>query len=415
MVGPDVQMDHMGSSYEPANPLPPKCPHCTFPDLDFIPTPYVLTKGVASPAETSSAHFGNFLVRERVRRILEVAVPDACTFYATIEKRTKNPAPWWLAVPRSARSIPMPKPQRPICSICGSPKLWHCPMGPVWEAMKSHDTSGIDIFKSQEWYSFNCAEDAFDEAKRSLVPPPTWPEWINKSMLAGVNPKLAAPAHSERWTRLGICRDLFFSVRLEQLFKRAKIKGQLIRFLDHRDVIPSVSDESWIQEKLAQLDARGLTDTEAAKKSQSAASAGRWFKQFLQKKSKKNPPVIDFSTVEKKRKLILPQSYKDFISTVGSIPFEDVLEMEGSTTTVLPPHKLNFKDYRKGRVPELDEEQSQIDGVMFAETDHGDVFVFDVSSKLCDYPVYRYDHEQNSLEPFAANFAECIKRFSLKN
>ena len=69
MTGPDVQMDQRGDSYEPANALPAKCSHCTFPDLDFVPIPYALTKGVSSPAETSPAQLGNFLVRERVRRI----------------------------------------------------------------------------------------------------------------------------------------------------------------------------------------------------------------------------------------------------------------------------------------------------------------------------------------------------------
>lgn len=39
MTGPDVRMDQRGDSYEPANALPAKCSHCTFPDLDFIPNP----------------------------------------------------------------------------------------------------------------------------------------------------------------------------------------------------------------------------------------------------------------------------------------------------------------------------------------------------------------------------------------
>ena len=90
MTGPDVQMDQRGDSYEPANLPPVKCPHCTFPDLDFVAKPYLLTKGISSPAETSPAQFGNFLVRERVRRILELAVPNACTFHPTTERKTKE-------------------------------------------------------------------------------------------------------------------------------------------------------------------------------------------------------------------------------------------------------------------------------------------------------------------------------------
>jgi hypothetical protein len=52
---------------------------------------------------------------------------------------------------------------------------------------------------------------------------------------------------------------------------------------------------------------------------------------------------------------------------------------------------------------------------MFASTDFGDCLVFDVSAKGGDYPVFWYDHEGNTMEPFAPNFAECIKRFAQKN
>jgi hypothetical protein len=61
-------------------------------------------------------------------------------------------------------------------------------------------------------------------------------------------------------------------------------------------------------------------------------------------------------------------------------------------------------------VPDLEGEDAEIEGVMFAETDHGDVFVFDVSAKG-DWPVFWFRHEENTMEPFAPNFAGCIKRF----
>ena len=45
MTGPDVRMDVIGDNYyNPANPLPVRCLHCTFPDIDFVPQPYLLTK-----------------------------------------------------------------------------------------------------------------------------------------------------------------------------------------------------------------------------------------------------------------------------------------------------------------------------------------------------------------------------------
>jgi hypothetical protein len=49
--------------------------------------------------------------------------------------------------------------------------------------------------------------------------------------------------------------------------------------------------------------------------------------------------------------------------------------------------------------------------VVFAATDHGDGFCFEVGKKNRDYPVYKYNHESGEFEPYAGNFAECIMRF----
>lgn len=408
MSGPDVQMDQRGDSYEPANALPIKCPHCTFPALDFIAKPYVLTKGVSAPAEISPAYAGNFLVRERVRRIFEVAVPRTCTFHSTVERKSKKTAPWWLAVPRHKLETPISKPNPPFCSKCREPKLWRCAMGPVWEKMIHFDSRGVDVFKMSEWYAMRTVEDDFAETNRyrktSRLPPLPWSHW-------GVEP----PPHPQRWTRKMLSRDLYFSVRLEQLLKRAKVKGQLVRFLGFKEVKPTPDDEAWIEEKLTLLAKHGLAEMSKPTEGKASGAVQKWFRQFLKRNSKKGIKKVDFTAVEKKHKVTLPKNYKDFISTVGPRSFEDVIEAEGFTANVLPPAKLDFKDYRRGRVPDLDEEQSQIDGVMFASTDHGDAFVFEVSATGNDYPVFWHDHEQNTVEPFAPNFAECIKRFSQKN
>lgn len=407
MTGPDVQMDQRGDSYEPANVLPMKCAHCTFLDLDFVANPYVLTKGVSSPAETSPAQLGNFLVRERVRKLLELAVPGACTFHPTIERKTKKLAPWWLAVPKHKLATPVPRPTAPFCSRCGEPRVWQCAMGCVWEKMISFDSGGIDVFKMLEWQS-GSLEDLFEYTNRNrkdsgLTPLP-WSNW-------GVAP----PSHGERWTRTMLHRDLYFSVRLEQLFKRAKVKGHLVRMLDFQDVRPTPEDEAWIQGKLELLVEHGLTEESGLTDRKTGSATQTWFRQFLKRNAKKRPHSYDLAAIERKQKLTLPQDYKDFVSTIGSMDFKGVMETPGFTARVLPPPKLDFKGYRRGRMSELDEEQSQIDGVMFAETEHGDAFVFDVSTKANDYPVFWHDHEQNTLEPFALNFAECIKRFSQKN
>jgi hypothetical protein len=407
MTGPDVQMDQRGDSYEPANTLPTKCPHCTFPDLDFVANPYVLTKGVSSPAETSPAQLGNFLVRERARRILEIAVPEACTFHPTVERKTKKAAPWWLAVPKHTLATPVPKQTAPFCSKCNEPKVWHSVTREVRDRMKHFDSKGIDIFKTREWDG-GTVEDQFEATnayrEKSGMQPLPWSNW-----------DVSPPPHTERWTRMMLCRDLYFSIRLEQLLKRARIKGQLVRLLDFKDMKPSPEDETWIEEKLKLLVEHGLTEQQGLTERKTGSATQKWFRQFLQRNAKKRPLQYDIAAIETRQNLGLPKDYKDFISAIGPMSFEGVMETEGFTARVLPPPRLDFKNYRQGRVPDLDEEQSQIDGVLFAETEHGDAFVFDVSAKGDDYPVFWHDHEQNTLEPFAPNFAECIKRFSQKN
>ncbi len=42
-------------------------------------------------------------------------------------------------------------------------------------------------------------------------------------------------------------------------------------------------------------------------------------------------------------------------------------------------------------------------------------FLFEVSGKGNDYPVYWYDHDQNTVEAVAGNFAQCVKRFVERN
>jgi hypothetical protein len=408
MTGPDEQMDHRPGSYEPANPLPIKCPHCTFPDLNFVPQPYFLTKGVSSPAETANAHFGNFFVRERLKRILELAVPGACAFYPTIERKGNKPAPWWLAVPQRTLEIPVPKPTPPFCPKCYEPKLWAFAMGPVWAEMCHYDTGGVDVFKSLAWYSQQTAEDEYAETNRfrkeDALPPLPWSNW-------GVEP----PPHAERWTRRMLGRNLYFSVRLEQLLKRAKIKGHLVRLLDFKQVQPSAADEAWIAEKLHFLADASLAKAGKLPGTASSSATRTWFKQFLKRHAKRGLKPPAFASLERKHGLVLPQDYKELISVAGSKAFKDACGMEGSTTTILSAQRLDFLNYRRGKLPFLGGEDVQIDGVMFAEVDNGDCFVFDVSAKAEDYPVYWHKHEENELELFAPNFTECIKRFAQRN
>jgi hypothetical protein len=230
-------------------------------------------------------------------------------------------------------------------------------------------------------------------------------------------------------------RELIFSVRLAQLWKQAKIKGQLVFSYDFKDFVPTEDDLAWVEEKMALLAKNKLVDAPAkagkkgskaaggkagkaaqgAAAKKAAAAAEKWFKDFLKTDAKKKPAAIDFDAVEKKHKVKLPKSYKEFIMTVGSKSFKDVNDMEGSTTKVLPPKQLDFKEYRAGALEDTDEESAAVDGVMFAATDHGDCFVFDVSGNGNDYPVFYYNHELNMMQPWSGNFAECIRRFAERN
>jgi len=403
MTGPDDRMDHVGDRRLDANKLPAKCPHCTLPDLNFTAKPYLLARGFVSPAETAPARAGNFLVRERVKRILELAVPDACTFIPTAEFKSKKATPWWLAVPNTLLKTAMPKAEAPFCPKCREPKLRGPLMGPVWEAMKGFDSAGVDVFKAEEWYARTTIEDDLEETNRHR-------KTSGLPLLAWSYRDVEPPAHPERWTRRDPDRELYFSLRLEQLLKRAKVKGQLVCSQSFKEINTSPEDETWIAEKLNLLAEHGLVDAPKPAAGKPVGAAQKWFKQFLKKNAKKTK-TVDFAAIEKKQKLVLPADYKEFIAIVGEKSFADVNDMEGSTTTVLPPAELDFKDYRRGKVPYLEGDEAKVDGVMFAAIDSGDCFVFDTSAKGGDYPVHFYSHEENTLTAYSPNFAECIKRF----
>lgn len=436
MTGPDDEFDVQvkGQGFKLVNELPARCGHCSFPDIDFVPKTYLLARGVSSPAETWSAKLGNFLVRERVRRILELAVPKACDFRPTAELKSKKATPWSLVVPNRVLSTPGLKPWDPKrCSKCGEPKagyLFYDNKRNRYVGLDQSDCEGIDVFKSQAWSAvWQTAEERFEEINTSRTKGGhTLMKWSEGW------PHVEPPTHKERWTRQGLDRELYFSIRLVELWKKAKVKGRLVVSYHFKDYVPTADDVAWVDEKMALLAKHGLVEAPAGKKAvgkakkgkskktavsaaekKAAAAAAKWFQQYLKKNAKKKPAAVDFEAVEKKEKIKLPKSYKGFITKVGSKSFKDVNDMEGSTTKVLPPKQLDFRDYRAGALEDTDEESAAVDGVMFAATDHGDCFVFDISGKGSDYPVFYYNHELNSMEPWSKNFAECIKRFADRN
>lgn len=374
MCGPDTQLDQPRNT--PSNPLPIKCQRCGFPDIDYVPTPYLLTKGIWIPEEMSPAMRGNFLVRERLRQILEIAVPGACTFHPTADTKSRKATPWYLAEPNQKLKALYPPASGPLCPKCGAPERGDLDEAKSWKRMKKFDSDGVDVFKTLAWG--------------------TWLIW-----------------EGGRPARKDCRRDLYFSVRLEELLIRAKVKARMGRLF--KEVRPRQEDERWIQEKLILLAEHGLVEAPTFVVGKPSAAVQRWFRAFLKRNAAKRATAMHFTALEAKHKLTLPQDYKEFIAIVGPKSFADVCDMEGSTTTVLPPQELDFKDYRRGRVPNLEGEDAEVDGVMFAANDGGDCFVFDVSVKGGDYPVFWYRHEENTMEPFAPNFAECIKRFAQRS
>jgi ribosomal protein S19E (S16A) len=421
MTGLDTRMD------ERANPLPVKCPHCTMPDLDFVAKPYLLTRGFAGPAETAPAELGNFLVRDRVRKMLEVAVPSACSFVPTAENKSKKPIQgWWLAVPTGVvdmPGLPLSSKKDGRCEKCGEPSLGYYPYVPTKGKPSEYrhvgldkcDCRGLDVFKPKQWSAVDTLENQYAEALKYTEKGEEPPAWSNFGGPRGVKDP---PPHAQRWTRVNISRELFFSVRLEQLLEKAKVKGQLIRALNERvpqlaNVQPSADDLEWIEDKLQLLVKAGLVDAKAAVPAKKSGGADKWFNEYLKKNAaKKPPPKIDFAAIEKNRKLTLPKDYKDFVSIIGPKAFKNVMEIDGFTARVLAPKQLDFKDYRRDKWDELGV-KSDVDGIAFAATDHGDVFIFDASKN--GHAIFWYDHEQNAVEPFAASFAGCIKRFDQRS
>jgi hypothetical protein len=48
----------------------------------------------------------------------------------------------------------------------------------------------------------------------------------------------------------------------------------------------------------------------------------------------------------------------------------------------------------------------------FATTGHGDRFCFDIRKGTKEFAVFIFKHEYNCFEPYAENFAACMKRFA---
>lgn len=172
---------------------------------------------------------------------------------------------------------------------------------------------------------------------------------------------------------------------------------------------PDKDEAAWIKEKLQVLVASGIPLHAEGTLSDEDA---RWFRDYIKSHCAKVVSTFDIKSPEKRLEFKLPKSYIEFVTKVGPMSFEDVDEQEGFTARVLAPDELDAERYRAGALDAADDETNAVDGVMFASTEHGDCFCFDVQKGKKEFAVLLFKHEYNCFEPYAENFAECIKRFA---
>lgn len=367
----DDRMDCREMFSNPINPLPPKCPTCGFPDLDYIPQPYFLVKSrTMSPNELALAENGNFLVRERVRRVFDLLFPGLCTYFPTSYKGTSQTTPWLLAVPNHQVAAAKVKASIPRCDSCGEPRSAH--PGSEWTESLLRATP-----RSDGW---SC------ELDHDIVKSSTW-------------------GSSGRGWKFWIFRQLYLSVRLLQLLKKVKAHG-FYESSCQKPTSPNHEESAWIKEKLQLLEAAGIPLHADGTLS---ADDAKWLRDYIQSHARDDQQDWEIKTIERRIKAKLPKSYLDFVSTVGAISFDNIDEQEGFTATIQSPAELG----ETGSIDDLEDAESKsVNGLVFATTDHGDCFCFDVQKGKKEYAVFLYKHDLSCLEPYADNFAACIKRFA---
>jgi hypothetical protein len=382
----------------PLNPLPEKCSKCGMPDLDFLPQRYLLNAGTSSPSEMWLAEMGNFLVRERTRKVLELVAPAQCTFWPTCRQKGGAMTEWHLAVPTHLARTADAKASVPRCPSCG--EAMTCHPGSQGEcAAEWTGQSDWDILKSVNWASSESLGNKRDVRAwvGTVTPAPKFP-FANVAFLEA--------SQDHKWQRQLYGRDLYFSARLAfLLMKNLKLRSLDPLQLEYGTL--STEDNAWVRQQMTLLRAAGLTEAAGGKSSDAAA----WFDGYLAKQKPRK--AFDVAAVEKGLGVELPQSYKAFCTLAGERRFTNIDGAEGFVTIIRPPTKHNVAGAagdaavaRKGG-----DEDAPRAAYPFAETEHGDEFVFDIGRAQADAPVYLFLHETMTYEEYAPNFASCIRRW----
>jgi len=358
----DQRLDHGQSFDDPINPLPVSCPECRFPVLDHVPQPYAVVKSRTNTSnEVSLAAYGNLLVAERVKVVIEIVAPDLCQYFPTVFQKTDEVTNWHLAVPRRFGSTGTVSPAIKRCPACGEPASAH----PGSQYDTRQVSSDSDIAKAKNWASSESG----------------WAKWMDRSLI--------------------------LSVRFLHLLKKLNAKG-LYEATCGEVTKPDTDDLQWIDNMINRLSEHGIRLTAPGTLSKEDS---RWFRAFL-KGQKKSASDFDFKAFEKQHRIRLPKSYKDFSSQLGERTFDNVDDENGNTVRVLRPNQLDLKNFRRGALDATDEDSERVDGIMFAKTIYGDGYCFDLAAKGKEPPVLLYRHEGFFYEPYTDNFVAFLRRIS---
>ena len=327
-----------------------------------------------TPAEIGGSNYGNLLVRDRLKSVIECVAPGQCRLYPTTYLGTNQTTPWSLLVPTDFCCTGKVIPKIARCSTCGEPFSAH------------PGTEYLDSRRSHDWlYPF-------------IDPPDSMPsEFYLTSNWASAE----TPYGHKQWVH----RDVYVSLRFGWLMRELKVTGV---YLSYPNTKPTAEEMGWVREQITRLKAAGIPLTAPGVLN---GDTKKWFKTYLKENAGSGVDISNVRTLEKTHKLRFSKSYLEFAEKVGRARFQDAGSEAGMDVDVLPPQECDFATYRKGKLEVEDEDSREVDGIMFASTECGDCFCFDYQKDKKESEVFVYRHEYNCFETYAANFVECLRKF----
>ncbi len=386
----DDSLDEDGMAI-PLNPLPIKCRVCGMADLDTISEPYLLRRAAANAAgDYFVAYVGNFLIKERVKGIVEFVAPGSFDYFRTALVRGNEPSPWILAVPRHRGDSNIVRLNDEIMRCPACDEYRECNVNVVAE-WKTGLTSQHDVAKVANWFSWSRKQE-------TASPPESDTSMRHESNLAAGTdilirkPPRRIPTRPVEFFRWGV-----LSVRMYALFKKLGIKGRY-PCAEKADITPNAEEKLWVDAQLDRLQKAGLAPAVDAAPKEADIS---WFENWLRRRRKKKHPVeaLEF---QQESGLILPPPYIKFSEKVGTMTFRN-LEDIGLDATIMARPEIHV----------LGSEDPELSGplVAFADTNCGDMFCFHFGEGLSEPEIVHYNHETDCTDCYAEHFIECLRRF----